>query len=216
MKRSLSVLLFALACWAQSPSALESDPKGWTDIMPPASLKGWTRIAFLTTEPLNPESQWRVDAANGLLICQGDKGHEFFRYDKELANFIFHAEWRFVPIPNGKGYNSGVLARCSADGLLWHQAQNGDASGGYLFGDTLVKGVKQRVNLRAQMKEQRVKPAGEWNVYEIRAEGPKMSLWVNGAVVSEIDNLEILKGYIGLEAEGYLIEFRNLKVKVLP
>jgi hypothetical protein len=215
MKPLLSVVLVGLACWAQTPSALESDPKGWTDIMPPASLKGWTRVPFLTTDPLNPESQWSVDPASGLLICQGDKGHEFFRYDKELANFIFHAEWRFRPIPNGKGYNSGVLARCSADGLLWHQAQTTEP-GGYLLGDTLVKGVKQRVNLRAQMKENRVKPVGEWNVYEIRAEGPKLSLWVNGAVVNDMDNLEILKGYIGLEAEGYPIEFRNLKLKVLP
>jgi len=214
MKRLVSLLLLGLACWAQTPSALESDPKGWTDIMPPASLAGWTRVAFLTTEPLNRESQWRVE--NGLLICQGDKGHEFFRYDKELENLIFHAEWRFTPIPNGKGYNSGVLARCSADGLLWLQAQSGDASGGFLFGDTLVNGLKQRVNMRAQMKENRVKPVGEWNVYEIRAEGPKMSLWVNGAVTSEMDNLEVLKGYIGLEAERYRIEFRNLKLKVLP
>ena len=117
MKRLLSVLLLGVACWAQTRSALESDPSGWRDLMPPSSLQGWTRVAFMTTEPLNPASQWKVDPA-GLLICEGDKGHEFFRYDRELANFIFHAEWRLVPIPNGKGYNSGVLARTGADGII--------------------------------------------------------------------------------------------------
>ena len=183
--------------------------------MPPSSLQGWTRVTFLTTDPLNPVSQWKVDPA-GLLICEGDKGHEFFRYDRELANFIFHAEWRFIPIPNGKGYNSGVLARTAADGIIWHQAQTGDASGGFLMGNTPVKGTPQRVNLRAQLKENRVKPVGEWNVYEIRAEGPKMTLWVNGDVTTVWENLEVLKGYVGLEAEGYRIEFRNLRLKQLP
>ncbi|MGD0500906.1 MAG: family 16 glycoside hydrolase [Bryobacteraceae bacterium] len=38
-------------------------------------------------------------------------------------------------------------------------------------------------------------------------------VWVNGAVISEKKDLTMLKGYIGLEAEGYLIEFRNLKLK---
>ncbi len=95
----------------------------------------------MTTTPMDPVSQWKVDTANKVLICEGDQGHEFLRYDKELADFIFHAEWRFAKIENGKGYNSGVMVRNSADGIIWHQAQTGDASGGFLMGNTLVKGV---------------------------------------------------------------------------
>jgi hypothetical protein len=61
-----------------------------------------------------------------------------------------------------------------------------------------------------------VKPVGEWDTYEIRAVGPKMTLWVNGGVTTEITNLEVPKGFVGLEAEGYLIQFRNIKLKTLP
>src|SRR5512140_263186 len=172
MRRLFLLMVFGIACWAQTPSALESDPKGWTDIMPDASFKGWTRLPFMVTTPMNPASQWKVDTANKLLICEGDKGHEWLRYDKELANSILHVEWRFVPIAGGKGYNSGVMARNSADGTIWHQAQVGDASGGFLMGATLVNGASQRINLRAQMKDNPVKPAGEWNTYEIRSDGP--------------------------------------------
>ncbi len=216
MKRFiLSFLMLGLTLAAQTPSALESGPSGWKDIMPPATLQGWTRLPFMTKDPLNPASQWKI-GPTGLLICEGDKGHEFFRYDRELADFIFHAEWRFVPIPNGKGYNSGVFARNSADGVTWIQAQTGDASGGFLMGSASVKGEVQRINTRAQSPQSRVKPAGEWNVFEIRAEGPKVSLWANGEVVGTVDNLDNRKGYVGLEAEGYLIEFRNLKLKELP
>jgi len=38
---------------------------------------------------------------------------------------------------------------------------------------------------------------------------------VNGAVTSEYSTPDVLKGYLGLEAEGFRIEFRNLKLKEL-
>jgi hypothetical protein len=217
MRHILSFLLLsAISLWAQTPSALESDPKGWVDIMPDQSFKGWTRLPFLTTNPMDPVSQWKADTANKVLVCEGDHGHEFLRYDKELANAIFHAEYRFTKIEAGKGYNSGVMIRNSADGAIWHQAQAGDQSGGYLFGSSPAQGKPQRFNLRTQMKENPVKPAGEWNVVELRADGPKITLWVNGVVTSEMTNCEVPKGYVGLEAEGYRIEFRNIKLKELP
>ena len=198
MKRLVSLLVFVPALWAQS-------------LMPDATFKGWTRLAIPPDGTLDPVSQWKVDAANGLIVCEGNRGHEWLRYDRELADFVFHAEWRFAPVEGGKGYNSGIFVRNSADGKIWHQAQTG-AGGGYLFGDTLVNGVPQRINLRPRMKENRVKAAGEWNLYEIRCEGKKITLSVNGAVTSEFTQCEVPKGYLGLEAEGYRIEFRNLKL----
>lgn len=64
--------------------------------------------------------------------------------------------------------------------------------------------------------ENRVKPAGEWNTYEIRCEGKRITLWINGGLVSEIAKCDVSKVFVGLEAEGYRIEFLNLKLKVLP
>ena len=72
------------------------------------------------------------------------------------------------------------------------------------------------VNLRQKMSANRVKPAGEWNVYEIRAVGKQIALWVNGAVVNEFADCEVPRGYFGLEAEGYRVEFRNIQLKRLP
>jgi len=60
-----------------------------------------------------------------------------------------------------------------------------------------------------------VKPAGEWNVYELTAVGRKLSAWVNGAVASEFTECDVPKGHFGLEAEGYRVEYRNAMVKVL-
>jgi len=64
--------------------------------------------------------------------------------------------------------------------------------------------------------EQRVRPAGLWNTYELTAQGDRLTLWVNGAITSELSGLQVRRGHVGLEAELHHIEFRNLMLKELP
>ncbi len=196
-------------------SALERDPQGWTDLLAKAGprLEGWARRPLPAQAKLNPVSQWSVDPETRYLVCQGNGGHEWLRWEKELGDFVYHVEWRFTPVTGKRGYNSGIYARNSADGKIYHQAQTGDASGGYLFGTTETKGSPQRFNLSKQQADSRVKPAGQWNTFEITCQGPEMTLWVNGAVTNRWRECEVKKGYVGLEAEGYRIEFRNVKLK---
>jgi hypothetical protein len=216
----LVALLASPALAADEPSALERSPEGWTDLLATAGpgLKGWTRGPIppgSTPKATAGGSQWSIDPATGHLVCRGDGGHEWLRWDEELGDFVYHVEWRFTPVEGKKGYNSGVFARNSADATVWHQAQTGNASGGFLFGDTPVDGKLKRVNLSKQVKGKRVKPAGEWNTFEITCRGKTMTLWVNGAETCEFDACEVPRGYVGLEAERWRIEFRNVKVKSL-
>ncbi len=211
-----SILLCAAVCFAQTPSALQSDPAGWVDIMPGPALEGWTRLPFMNPNPLPAVSQWKMDPQSKILLCEGNGGHDWLRYDKELSDVIFHAEYRFTKIEGGKGYNSGVMVRNNADGTIYHQAQAGEQPTGWLFGTIMQDGSPQRYNLRSQMAQATVNPAGgEWNVYEVRAQGPKISVWVNGVVTTEQAESGTTKGFVGLEGEGYRIEFRNLKIKEL-
>jgi hypothetical protein len=198
-------------------SALDRDPEGWTDLIAKAGpkLDGWTRGSLSADGKLRPGSQWSLDTATGSLVCQGDGGHEWLRWDNELGDFTYHVEWRFTPVPGKKGYNSGVYARNSADGRIYHQAQTGDGSGGYLFGNTQKGGMPTRFDLSKQHPVSRVKPAGEWNTVEITCQGKDMTLWVNGAVVNKWHECEVKRGFVGLEAEGWRIEFRNVKLKPL-
>ena len=53
----------------------------------------------------------------------------------------------------------------------------------------------------------------EWNVFEIACKGKEMTLWVNGAVTARWTDCQVPKGYVGLAAEGWDIEFRNLKFR---
>lgn len=210
-------LLGADAPDCATPSALEKDPEGWVDLLKDVGpdLTGWTRGPIPPTGKLNPKSQWSFDPKTGILLCEGNGGHEWLRWDKEMADGIFHVEWRFTPVPGKKGYNSGIYARNSADASTWHQAQTGDASGGFLFGESPVSGTLKRQTFAKQLKAQPVKPAGEWNTFEITSKGHQLTLWANGHVSAEWPACEAPKGYVGLEAEGWKIEFRNVKLKDL-
>ena len=211
MTRSMALLLTLVflcgVAFAQS---------GWTDLFPDAKFTGWTRLPIPPTGKLTDVPQWKVDTARRLIVCEGNGGHDWMRCDREFSNFLLHVEWRFTKKAEGEQkYNSGIFVRNSADASIWHQAQTGGATGGWLFGDTLVNGVKQRVNLRSQAKSGLEKPAGEWNTFDIRCDGRTIALTVNGSLACEMTNCEVPKGHIGLEAEGYRIEFRNLRIKEL-
>jgi hypothetical protein len=73
----------------------------------------------------------------------------------------------------------------------------------------------QRFNERKNMTENRIKPAGKWNSYDIRCIGGTCTLAVNGSVVNTI-HIAVDKGYIGLESEGFQIAFRHFKLQQLP
>ncbi len=215
------VTVLAAAVFAQSPSALESDPKGWINLLSDKTLKGWVRGPLAAAGQLRPgdmndANPFKLDASGEILIVEGERvGHEWLRWNEELANYISHSEWRFVKAEGEPRYNSGVFARTGIDGKIWHQAQ-ATMGGGYLFADSLVNGELKRINLREKMTSNRVKPVGEWNTYEVRAVGGSISLWVNGETVNEITNCEVLRGFFGVEAEGYRTEFKNLQLKKLP
>ena len=200
---------------APTKSALEADSQGWEDILPSADLQGWYRVPVPPSGKLG-RAQWHVDADKKVLICDGDGGHDMLLTAKEYGDAIFHFEFCYTKIEGKTGYNSGAYVRNSKDGAIWHQAQFGDAKDGYLFGvSPTADGKTKLFTLKKEVKDMRVKPAGEWNTFEVMARGKTLTLWVNGAVTCQFDNCGQPQGHLGVEGEGYRIEFRNLKVKEL-
>jgi hypothetical protein len=207
MRRVFSVFLVSATV------AIAAD-SGWIDMLPGPNVSGWTRIAIPPDKPVSDKQQWSVDSTAKTLTCAGDQGHEWLRYDgRQFANFEYHVEWRYTPVttPNPR-YNSGIFFRNDAQGNIWHQAQADSGSGGYIFGVTPVNGENKRITLAKERKGAFEKPAGEWNVYDIKCEGKHCSLTVNGQLSSEGD-FDVPQGYLGLEAEGYRITFKNIRAR---
>jgi hypothetical protein len=210
---SFLLLGLALSCAGESRSAHEAGSAGWTDL---TAVEGWVRVPIPAAAALNPETQWRYDTTTKILTCTGDKGHEMLRSDREYQDFVLHVEWRFRPLEGSPKYNSGVFVLSSADGVYMVQGQVGPGPNVWLFSDHPgADGGKTRTNLRDRMSAHNVRPPGEWNTYELTVKGRIVTLAVNGDTIGALDPAYTDKGYIGLEAEGFPIEFRNVRVRPL-
>lgn len=83
-----------------------------------------------------------------------------------------------------------------------------------------VEGERFRVGTptssRSFPTDRRVRPHGEWNHYYVRAIDGEVRLWVNGDEVTCGTKCAPSEGWLALEAEGALVEFRNLRLRELP
>lgn len=212
------ILILGAAGPGDVPSGLEADPSGWSDLLGASSsgLDAWTREPIPGGGDLVEDSPWSLDRATGVLTATAPgPDREWLRMDQVLLDFALHVEWRIIPDPAVKEPAGGVYFRNSNDAGLWHEARFGDASGGHLAGVTYANQLTRPFDLSAEVKEKRVKPAGEWNSYELTVKGRSVNLWINGAVANEWKGCGVPRGYIGLEVERGKVEFRNLKLKAL-
>jgi hypothetical protein len=56
----------------------------------------------------------------------------------------------------------------------------------------------------------------DWVDYEVRAQGSRVSIWVNGFLLSKAEDVMPLQGVFGLQCERETVEYRNMLIKELP
>lgn len=197
----------------------------WRDLFNGKDLAGWVNV---NTDP----DTWKVK--DGLLVCSGQP-IGVMRSDRMYENFVLHIEW----MHREPGGNSGVFAWSSArpgsnrlpDGveiqmleLDWPKLHMRDGVmpplayvHGELFGVGGVKIIPENPRgPRSISVENRCKPRGEWNTYDVVAVNGTIRLSVNGKFVNSISGSTQRKGYLCLESEGAEIWFRNIKIMELP
>ncbi len=163
---------------------------------------------------IKPEDVWTVK--DGVLICKGTP-NGYIRTEGKYDNFILQLEWRWAAQPA----NSGVLIRMAGEDKLWprsFEAQLHSGNAGDIIGiDYPYKGDPARTSGRRTTKTHAAeRPAGEWNHYEIIANGPEVILLVNGEELNRATGVEVAAGPIALQSEGAEIHFRNIRLIPLP
>jgi hypothetical protein len=108
-----------LVCLALLAVALPASTQT-VNLFPADYQAQWTRIAIPPTHPVSNIAQWHIDASKRQILCDGNGGHEWLRFNRELGNFTFHVMWRFTPVAGTPKYNSGVFFRNDADGNNWY------------------------------------------------------------------------------------------------
>jgi hypothetical protein len=86
----------------------------------------------------------------------------------------------------------------------------------YTYADGSSAKVGNPNSSRSFPTERLSNAVGEWNHYYIRAINGEVRLWVNGVEVNGGNQCQPATGYLALESEGSLVEYRNLRLRELP
>lgn len=113
MRWRIGVCSAALMAAAVLPAAAQK-----IDMFPANADQQWTRVAIPPTHPVSDVPQWHIDAKKRTIVCDGNGGHEWLRFNRELGDFTFHVKWKFTPVANTTKYNSGVFFRNNEDGSI--------------------------------------------------------------------------------------------------
>jgi 3-keto-disaccharide hydrolase len=199
-------------------SCLAQDAEKWLDIFPGKDLLGWKRVPILPDKKLNEKNAWSIDEKDKVLVCDGVGVKEMLLYDKELGDGVFHVEWRFRKVEGDPDYNSGVYVRTAKDGVTWHQVQVAHTKKPPFMGDIfgILDRDKQETKVLALGEgPQLVKGPGQWNTYDITCQGKQITVVINGKTSCVWNDCRTPRGHIGMQAEFFYIEFKNLKFREL-
>ena len=158
-------------------------------------------------------------AKDGIIVCNGvPKG--YLKSEKSYSSYTLTYDWRFKR-PEGlekegdfKG-NSGCLIHISeGKGIaLWPRSlevQGMNRQAGLFLG--IPRKLKGELSYDKEAYAKAIKPVGEWNSFEIKADGGNITVALNGVPVSECKNSELTAGPIALQSEGAEIHFRNIQI----
>ncbi len=163
------------------------------------------------------------------------RSHYLYWKDGEPANFEMRATYRI-----GGAANSGIQFRSQRRPKwdTWGYQADVDTAGRYTgclyqHGRGLVAQRGQRVRIDAE-GEKTITPIGEsdkllqavkpdnWNEYRILAEGRKITLWINGVLMCQVEDHQekfaLARGIIALQMHAgppMKVEFKNLRIRVL-
>jgi hypothetical protein len=222
-------LLLALA--VATPLVTAAEPEsGFVPLFDGHSLKGWVNVNCA------PSTFFVKD---GEIITTG-KPTSYLRTDRQYENFIAEFDWMHVPpapdavgnsgffvwadaLPAvGTGYTRGIEVQVLVN-LTYRDKKTGAllaTSQGDLFSIWGATCIPDRPHpqgwARCLPSEDRAKGANAWNNYRVEGNDGRLTLAVNGKVVSGLSRCRPRKGYLALESEGSECHFRNLRIKELP
>lgn len=214
---AICLLLIAVEANAQSTKGMD-DEKGFVSLFDGKSLNGWKLVRSHGPGYI---------VRNGVLVCPVDGGGNLYT-EREYANFIFRFEFKTEP-----GGNNGVGIRAPLEGdaayagmeiqILddQHEKYKGKIKSEQHHG-SVYNVIPARTGF--------LRPAGEWNEEEITANGSRIRVKLNGVIILDTDlnivqeeavlkkhpGLKRKSGHIGFLGHRSLVEFRNIRIKVLP
>lgn len=201
----------SLAADSTGLSAAEAD-EGFVSLFNGKDLDGWQgAVQGYTVE-------------NGAIVCR--KGGNLFTA-KEYGDFVLRLEFKVPPGGNnGLGVRTPLQGNPAYAGMELQVLDNEHP----MYANLRLYQFHGSVYGVVPAKRGHLRSAGEWNCQEVRAEGSRIKVTLNGNVIVDADLAQIEKpymdghdhpgllnksGHIGFLGHGSPVEFRALRIKEL-
>ena len=173
-----------------------------------------------------PVDQYEIK--DGAIVCQKGKGGTIYAKE-ELGDFVARVEFKLPP-----GGNNGLAIRYPGEGdtayagMCELQVLDDDAA---QYAKLDPRQYCGSVYGMSAAQRGYVRPAGEWNFYEITVKGPTIRVELNGSIINQADVSKIApetfmanhphpgrdrtSGFFGFAGHNDPVAFRNVLIKKL-
>ncbi|MEU6953036.1 ThuA domain-containing protein [Streptomyces sp. NPDC045714] len=160
----------------------------------------------------------KFSVSDGALHSEGGMGLLTYQA-KELKSYSLKLDWKMTGDDN-----SGIFVGFPESDDPWSAVNNGyeiqiDATDA---ADRTTGAVYTFKSANIKARDRVLRPPGQWNSYEIKVQGERLQIFLNGAKINDFTNTDparsLKDGYIGLQNHGAddQVSFRNIQLKELP
>jgi hypothetical protein len=194
MKRVAVAVAGLVVFIAASLTVTAQAQRGWTTLFDGKNLDAFNKVG---------DANWSV--VDG--VVQADKGMGGYLVTKQpYTDFEIRAEF-WVDTPA----NSGIFIRCDNP-----QMPGAEACYEVNIFDTRpdpTYGTGAIVNVAKVASP--IKAGGKWNTYEIRAQGPHLTVTLNGMKTADAQDAKHARGPFALQYGAGVVKFRSVQVRPL-
>lgn len=221
------------ACTVTPPSSSDAGTiltaaeraEGWRVLFDGSSLDAWRGYR----KPEFPEG-WQALEGSLVLVTAG--AGDIITRD-QFRNFDLRLDWKVAPAGN-----SGIFYRATEEGnYIWQSASEMQVLDDERHADGKSQLTSAGSNFALYPAPRGAsRPAGEWNAARLLVNGNHVEHWLNGVRVvdyelgspewvgrvtaSKFASMPLYgraaQGHIGLQDHGDRVEFRNIRIRVLP
>jgi hypothetical protein len=208
----MRLLLLSFVLTGLAVSAVSAQEAGWETLFNGRDLTGWT----------GDVDGYGVE--NGVLFSRRESGGNLY-FDREFSDFVLRFSFRLE-----EGGNNGVGIRAEKGKDAAYYGMEIQILDDYAARWANLEPWQYHGSIYGVVAARRgaLRPTGEWNEQEIRAEGSRIRVTLNGTVIVDADLREAglpstvdgrphpglfnPSGYIGFLGHGHRVEFRDIRI----